>query len=56
MVHLIHHFIVELPWDEPTASCLEYTDWKLCNVIKSPWNKIENLSLCEFFLFLYSCH
>lgn len=35
----------ELPWDEPTVACLEYTDWKLCNVVKSPWNKIENLTL-----------
>ncbi|KAK7049784.1 Serine/threonine-protein kinase Chk1 [Halocaridina rubra] len=38
----------ELPWDEPTFSCPEYTSWKDkdCNLFtSSPWTKIDNLAL-----------
>jgi len=38
----------ELPWDEPTFSCLEYTAWKDkdCKLFTTtPWTKIDNLAL-----------
>ncbi|GAB1601856.1 serine/threonine-protein kinase Chk1-like [Argonauta hians] len=35
----------ELPWDEPTNNCLEYSDWNKSSILNSPWNKIENLAL-----------
>ncbi|XP_013400239.1 serine/threonine-protein kinase Chk1-like [Lingula anatina] len=35
----------ELPWDEPTYGCQEYSDWKDCKITLSPWNKIDNLAL-----------
>lgn len=38
----------ELPWDEPTFSCPEYTSWKDkdCRLFTtSPWTKIDNLAL-----------
>ena len=35
----------ELPWDEPTYGCQEYSDWKDCKITISPWNKIDNLAL-----------
>lgn len=38
----------ELPWDEPTFSCPEYTSWKDKDVnlfTTSPWTKIDNLAL-----------
>ncbi|KAK3873689.1 hypothetical protein Pcinc_021308 [Petrolisthes cinctipes] len=38
----------ELPWDEPTFSCPEYTAWKDkdCRLFTTtPWTKIENLAL-----------
>ncbi|XP_063880423.1 serine/threonine-protein kinase grp-like isoform X5 [Scylla paramamosain] len=38
----------ELPWDEPTFSCTEYTAWKDkdCRLFTTtPWTKIDNLAL-----------
>ncbi|XP_042222860.1 serine/threonine-protein kinase grp-like [Homarus americanus] len=38
----------ELPWDEPTFSCPEYTAWKDkdCHLFTTtPWTKIDNLAL-----------
>lgn len=38
----------ELPWDEPTFSCPEYTSWKdkECRLFTTtPWTKIDNLAL-----------
>ncbi|XP_069951316.1 serine/threonine-protein kinase grp isoform X1 [Cherax quadricarinatus] len=38
----------ELPWDEPTFSCPEYTSWKDkdCRLFTTtPWTKIDNLAL-----------
>jgi len=35
----------ELPWDEPTYACQEYSDWKDCKITLSPWCKIDNLAL-----------
>ncbi|XP_071527552.1 serine/threonine-protein kinase grp isoform X2 [Panulirus ornatus] len=38
----------ELPWDEPTFSCPEYTAWKDkdCRLFTTtPWTKIDNLAL-----------
>lgn len=41
-------YITELPWDEPTFSCPEYTAWKDkdCRLFTTtPWTKIDNLAL-----------
>lgn len=35
----------ELPWDEPTVKCKEFSDWLNCRLINSPWNKIDTLSI-----------
>ncbi|XP_027236831.1 serine/threonine-protein kinase grp [Penaeus vannamei] len=38
----------ELPWDEPTFSCPEYTAWKDrdCRLFTTtPWTKVDNLAL-----------
>ncbi|CAI9737668.1 serine/threonine-protein kinase Chk1-like [Octopus vulgaris] len=35
----------ELPWDEPSNECCEYSDWVKCCSLSSPWNKIENMAL-----------
>lgn len=38
----------ELPWDEPTFSCPDYTSWKDkdCRLFTTtPWTKIDNLAL-----------
>ncbi|MPC08361.1 Serine/threonine-protein kinase Chk1 [Portunus trituberculatus] len=40
--------VPELPWDEPTFSCTEYTAWKDkdCRLFTTtPWTKIDNLAL-----------
>lgn len=40
--------LTELPWDEPTFSCTEYTAWKDkdCRLFTTtPWTKIDNLAL-----------
>lgn len=42
------HVVTELPWDEPTFSCTEYTAWKDkdCRLFTTtPWTKIDNLAL-----------
>ncbi|XP_072048437.1 serine/threonine-protein kinase Chk1-like [Amphiura filiformis] len=35
----------ELPWDEPTYSCKEYSDWLDKKMHLSPWRKIDPLAL-----------
>ncbi|XP_068600759.1 serine/threonine-protein kinase Chk1 [Brachionichthys hirsutus] len=35
----------ELPWDQPTESCQEYSDWLQKNTYLSPWKKIQPLPL-----------
>ena len=37
----------ELPWDAAVLACMEYIDWRECHIEKKPWNKIDNLALCE---------
>ena len=37
----------ELPWDAAVLACIEYIDWRECHIEKKPWNKIDNLALCE---------
>ncbi|CAG5873911.1 serine/threonine-protein kinase Chk1 [Menidia menidia] len=35
----------ELPWDQPTESCQEYSDWLLKKTYLPPWKKIQPLPL-----------
>lgn len=35
----------ELPWDEPTYSCQEYSDWLDKKMHLSPWRKMDPLAL-----------
>ena len=46
--NFICYLFSELPWDEPTFSCTEYTAWKDkdCRLFTTtPWTKIDNLAL-----------
>ncbi|XP_053703367.1 serine/threonine-protein kinase Chk1 [Synchiropus splendidus] len=36
----------ELPWDQPTESCQEYSDWLQKKTYLSPWKKIQPMPLC----------
>uniref|UniRef100_A0AAY4CMZ6 non-specific serine/threonine protein kinase n=1 Tax=Denticeps clupeoides TaxID=299321 RepID=A0AAY4CMZ6_9TELE len=36
----------ELPWDQPTESCQEYTDWLQKKTYTTPWKKISAMPLC----------
>ncbi|NXL39163.1 CHK1 kinase, partial [Glaucidium brasilianum] len=35
----------ELPWDQPSDSCQEYSDWKERKTYLSPWKKIDSAPL-----------
>ncbi|XP_028277947.1 serine/threonine-protein kinase Chk1 [Parambassis ranga] len=35
----------ELPWDQPTESCQEYSDWLLKKTYLPPWKKIQPMPL-----------
>ncbi|XP_015739538.1 serine/threonine-protein kinase Chk1 isoform X2 [Coturnix japonica] len=35
----------ELPWDQPSDSCQEYSDWKERKTYLSPWRKIDSAPL-----------
>uniref|UniRef100_A0A8C2X0A5 Serine/threonine-protein kinase CHK1 n=1 Tax=Cyclopterus lumpus TaxID=8103 RepID=A0A8C2X0A5_CYCLU len=35
----------ELPWDQPTESCQEYSDWLQKKTYLSPWKKIQPMPL-----------
>lgn len=35
----------ELPWDQPTESCQEYSDWLQKNTYLTPWKKIQPMPL-----------
>ncbi|KAJ8266614.1 hypothetical protein GJAV_G00132500 [Gymnothorax javanicus] len=35
----------ELPWDQPTESCQEYSDWLQKNTYLTPWKKIDAMPL-----------
>ncbi|NXN07247.1 CHK1 kinase, partial [Indicator maculatus] len=35
----------ELPWDQPSDSCQEYSDWKEKKTYLSPWKKIDSAPL-----------
>lgn len=36
---------VELPWDQPSESCQEYSDWLQKKTYLTPWKKIDSLPL-----------
>ncbi|KAM9846826.1 serine/threonine-protein kinase Chk1 [Aulostomus maculatus] len=36
----------ELPWDQPTESCQEYSDWLQRKTYLPPWKKIQPMPLC----------
>lgn len=35
----------ELPWDQPSDSCQEYSDWKEKKTYLPPWKKIDSAPL-----------
>lgn len=35
----------ELPWDQPSDSCQEYSDWKERKTYLAPWRKIDSAPL-----------
>lgn len=36
---------IELPWDQPSDSCQEYSDWKERKTYLAPWRKIDSAPL-----------
>lgn len=38
----------ELPWDQPTESCQEYSDWLQKKTYLPPWKKIQPMPLSKF--------
>ncbi|XP_045070779.1 LOW QUALITY PROTEIN: serine/threonine-protein kinase Chk1-like [Coregonus clupeaformis] len=36
----------ELPWDQPSESCQEYSDWLQKKTYLSPWKKVTHTPLC----------
>ena len=48
--------ITELPWDEPTYTCREFSDWLDKKMHLSPWKKIDPLPLGKqafIYIFLF---
>lgn len=41
-------FCSELPWDQPTESCQEFSDWLQKKTYLPPWKKIQPLPLSKF--------
>lgn len=43
-------YFAELPWDQPTEGCQEYSDWLQKKTYLPPWKKIEPVPLrkCQF--------
>jgi len=40
------YLLSELPWDQPTGECKEYTIWKDGKAIhQTPWSKLDHLAL-----------
>lgn len=37
----------ELPWDQPTESCQEYSDWLQKKTYLPPWKKIQPMPLSK---------
>lgn len=38
-------FFIELPWDQPSESCQEYSDWLQKKTYLTPWKKIDSMPL-----------
>ncbi|KAI4813798.1 hypothetical protein KUCAC02_003026 [Chaenocephalus aceratus] len=44
--------LLELPWDQPTESCQEYSDWLQKKTYLPPWKKIKPMPLSLLFKLL----
>ncbi len=41
------HFLIELPWDQPSENCQEYLDWQEKKIYLTPWKKIDAVPLSK---------
>lgn len=46
--------VLELPWDQPSDNCQEYSDWKEKKTYLNPWKKIDSAPLGKWVILVES--